>query len=152
MLVVFYDLGTIQNDLFKYAIIACKYEDEWVFVQHKEKQTWEIPGGRRELGEDINDTAKRELQEETGALNFTLYEVCDYSVTKGSTSYGRLFYAEIQELGALPDLEIGQITQMEDLPKTLTYPEIQPLLLQKIKAFIAGRNLIEGAHNKDILK
>ena len=41
---------------------------KWVFCKHKERDTYEVPGGHREAGENILETAKRELQEETGAI------------------------------------------------------------------------------------
>ena len=40
-----------------------------------------MPGGHREAGEDILETAKRELQEETGAIKFEIKPICVYSVT-----------------------------------------------------------------------
>ena len=33
------------------------------FLQHKERDTYEVPGGHREAGENTLETAKRELQE-----------------------------------------------------------------------------------------
>jgi 8-oxo-dGTP diphosphatase len=35
-----------------------KFNGQWLYVRHKERQTWEIPGGHREENENINDTAK----------------------------------------------------------------------------------------------
>ena len=35
---------------------------KWVFCKHKERDTFEVHGGHREFGEDIIETAKRELQ------------------------------------------------------------------------------------------
>ena len=40
-----------------------------------------MPGGHGEAGEDIFETAKRELQEETGAIKFEIKPICVYSVT-----------------------------------------------------------------------
>ena len=39
-----------------------------------------MPGGHREAGEDILETAKRELQEETGAIKFEIKPICVYLV------------------------------------------------------------------------
>ena len=37
-----------------------------------------------------------------------------------------------EELGELPDLEIGEIKLFEGMPENLTYPEIQPILIDRI--------------------
>lgn len=66
--VKFYD--TVDDALLKFAVIISKSNGKWVMCKHKERDTYEVPGGHREEGEDILDTAKRELQEETGAVKF----------------------------------------------------------------------------------
>ena len=68
--VKFYD--TVDAALLKFAVIISKSNGKWVMCKHKERDTYEVPGGHREEGEDILDTAKRELQEETGAVKFNL--------------------------------------------------------------------------------
>mgnify|MGYP003294254995 CR=1 FL=1 len=66
----FYD--QVDDSLLKFAVIITKTDGKWVFCKHKERDTWEVPGGHRESGENINDTAKRELYEETGALEYDI--------------------------------------------------------------------------------
>lgn len=72
MLVNIYDMNTIQDELLKYAVIVCSYKHQIVMVRHKQRTTIEIPGGHRECGESIMVCAKRELWEETGAVNFDI--------------------------------------------------------------------------------
>ena len=112
-----------------FAVIMAHYKDKWIFVRHNERTTLEIPGGRRELGEDILETAKRELFEETGSLKFHLVPLETYTVQfKDSTpsSSGLLCYAEIDELGELPESEIQEISIHEECPRGLTYIKSAP--------------------------
>ena len=69
--VKFYD--TVDDSLLKFAVIISQSNGKWVFCKHKERDTYEAPGGHREVGEDILETAKRELQEETGAMRCIAY-------------------------------------------------------------------------------
>ena len=62
----------VSDELLKFAVIISKTNGKWVFCKHKERETYEVPGGRREVGESILETAKRELVEETGAIDFDM--------------------------------------------------------------------------------
>ena len=55
--VTFYPAGHISDSRLVYAVIAARYEDQWIFCRHKDRQTWEIPGGHREAGECIEEAA-----------------------------------------------------------------------------------------------
>lgn len=144
MIVKFYD--SVDDRLLKFAVIVARQDGKWVFCKHKKRDTYEIPGGHREKNERILETAKRELYEETGAMDFTIKPVCVYSVTGknrvnniGGELYGMLFYAEIKAFGQLPNLEIEKINLFENLPRKLTYPFIQPQLLNKVKSMIFAK-------------
>ena len=55
----------VSDELLQFAVIIAKTNGKWVFCKHRERDTYEVPGGRREAGETILETAKRELREET---------------------------------------------------------------------------------------
>jgi 8-oxo-dGTP diphosphatase len=132
----FYGLNLVEDSKLRFAVIMSRHNGKWIFARHKERVTWEIPGGHREQNEDIESTAARELIEETGAENFTIIPVCIYSVDRGeSESFGQLFYSEISHLGGLPNSEIGEIGLFDDMPENLTYPLIQPYLFKKVEEY-----------------
>ena len=133
MEVKFYETGEVDDALLKFAVIVSRCRGKWIFCKHQERDTWEVPGGHREGNENILDTAKRELFEETGAKAFDLRPVCVYSVEAGSESYGLLCFAEITELGELPGFEIEKIEFFAETPGNLTYPLIQPKLMERIE-------------------
>ena len=39
----FYD--SIDDSMLKFAVIIAKHNGKWVFCKHREKSTWEVPGG-----------------------------------------------------------------------------------------------------------
>ena len=136
MKVKFYN--AIDDKLIKFAVIISKSNGKWVFCKHRERDTYEIPGGHRENGETIDITAKRELQEETGAMEFMISPICVYSVTgrnrvneTGEETYGMLFFADIKEFDDELHSEIEKIVLFDELPSEWTYPSIQPLLIEE---------------------
>ncbi|MBR3953788.1 MAG: NUDIX domain-containing protein [Oscillospiraceae bacterium] len=136
MQVKFYD--EVNDALLKFAVIIAIYNGKLVLCKHKERNTYEIPGGHRENGETIEETAKRELSEETGAVDFVLRPVCVYSVTgknrvneSGEETFGMLFFAEIKTFEHRLHSEMEAIKLFNELPENLTYPDIQPFLLNE---------------------
>lgn len=106
-----------------------------------------MPGGHRENGESINETAKRELKEETGAKNFTIKPICVYSVTGknrvneiGEKTYGMLYFADINSFDDELHGEIEKIVLLNNLPQKWTYPLIQPLLIEEYQKRILNQN------------
>jgi len=115
----------------KYAVIIAKHEGKLLWCRHKDRDTWEVPGGHIEPGETAIEAAARELQEETGATDFTIAPVCWYRLhfnNGGLGSISLLCAAEVHAMGELHS-EIAEIRTFEGVPTDLTYPDIQPYLL-----------------------
>ena len=134
--VQFYD--RVDDRKLKFAVIVTKAQGHWVFCKHRERDTLEVPGGHREPGEDILTTAKRELYEETGAVDFSIRPVCVYSVTAprnfdGEETFGMLFYADVKAFEKELHSEIERIVIRDGLPEAWTYPEIQPHLIREVQ-------------------
>ena len=103
-------------------MIISKAENKWVFCKHKERDTYEIPGGRREEGEAIDEMAKRELYEETGALKYDIKPVCVYSVIgknrvneTGDEVLGMLYFANIKTFESVLYSEMEKVELFDEL-------------------------------------
>ena len=135
--VKFYE--NIADELLKFAVIFAKTQNKYVFCKHRDRDSWEVPGGHRENGENIMETAKRELYEETGALKFDIEPICIYSVTTPDNlnhkkeSFGMLLFADIKCFETELHSEIEKIIITDKFPERWTYPYIQPRLIEEVK-------------------
>ena len=137
--VKFYDKA--EDSLLKFAVIVARAEGKWIFCKHRQRDTYEIPGGHRETGESIFEAACRELREETGAIDFKLTPVCVYSVLGKNSinkndeeeSFGMLFYADVSSFEKELHYEIDTIIISEKLACNWTYPLIQPKLIEETR-------------------
>ena len=128
-----------SDNLLRFAVILAHCGEELVLCRHRDRTTWEFPGGHREADEGIAETAARELREETGARAFELEALCHYAVEDGGEErLGMLFHARIFSFEPELRCEIQEIRRTRTLPDNWTYPEIQPALL----AEAARRGLI----------
>jgi len=59
----------------------------------------------------------------------------------GETRYGKLFFADVMELGQVPDIsEIEEVKLMEGFPEPVTYPDIQPHLFKRVKEYLDSKS------------
>lgn len=119
----------------KYAVIVSQYQGKWVLCQHKQRATWEVPGGHIEPGETPEEAARRELYEESGAKEYDLREIGVYGVKRDEQEdFGMLYFAQIHSFDTLPrDFEMKRVELFDILPENMTYPQIQPYLVKMVQ-------------------
>lgn len=127
-----YDLNSLGD--YKFVVVISEYEGKILLSRHKKRLTWETQGGHIENGETPIEAAKRELYEESGALEFDIEPVFDYWAGDEETGVGAggmVFSAKVYTLGNLPDSEMTEVKLFDTLPAELTYKEITPVLFSK---------------------
>lgn len=135
-----FDLGSLET--YKYVVVLSKYNGKILLSRHKDRTTWETQGGHIEDGETPLDAAKRELYEESGAIDFDIEPLCDYRAWNEDTGHGAngvVFKAIIRELGNIPESEMAEVQTFDSLPNELTYPAITPVLFRYLET---GQNSV----------
>lgn len=131
----FSPLGSQPDAALTFVVVAARCAKEWVFCRHRERSTWECPGGHIEPGESPLEAARRELYEETGAHARSLTPLCLYSVSRdgGEETHGLLCVAEVSAVGELPPgSEMACARFFSSWPEAWTYPDIQPFLFRRL--------------------
>lgn len=121
-----------QNLPITFSVIVSQYQGKWVLCQHKQRTTWEVPGGHIEPRETPEEAARRELYEESGAKEYDLHEIGVYGVKQDEQEdFGMLYFAQIHSFDTLPrDFEMKRVELFDTLPENMTYPQIQPYLVK----------------------
>ena len=124
-----YEVGALKT--YKYVVVLSTCCGKIILSRHKQRTTWETQGGHVEPGETPLQAARRELFEESGAVDYEICALCDYwagDENTGEGATGMVFHAEIKELGPIPDSEMAEVRLFDSLPENLTYPGITPEL------------------------
>ena len=129
--------GSIPPKDLTYVVIGARENDKWIFVRHRERQSWELPAGHIEKNEEAGEAARRELYEETGTTESEMAVLTDYRVSiRGKVLFGRLFFAEVMKRGPLPESEIGEIMVAGESPAPATYPEAHEVFVRLLETHI----------------
>ncbi len=123
-----FELSEINQNEIKFVILLAKYNDKLVIIKNTKRGGWEIPGGNREQGESVEAAARRELYEETGAIQS---ELEPFGIIQWNGSYGMVFYAAITQLTDLLDYEIEEVKFVDQLPAGLNMGELFYLIERK---------------------
>ena len=131
----FFDKGYLSPGPITYVVIGARYRDKWVFVKNRKRAAYEMPAGHVEKGESPEEAAGRELSEESGALKFVYNCINTYSVSddSGNTLWGRLYMAEVSELGNIIDTdEIEGLELLDSIPDNTSFPLVLTALFGKL--------------------
>ena len=132
-----YPLNELQTGGYRYVVVFARYREKWLYCRARERDTFETPGGHIEKGETPIEAARRELYEETGAADFVIRGVFDYSVyTPSEFSNGQVFLAEVSKLGKIPDYEMAEVKLFDTIPDKMRFQEILPVLFEKIRNLV----------------
>ena len=127
-----YPLG--QKAPYKYVVVMSKYQGKILLSRHKDRTTWETQGGHIEPGETPLDAARRELYEESGAVDFDIRPVFDYwAGDENGGASGQVFAAEIDKMGPMPDSEMAEVRTFDEIPPNVTYPAITPEIFASLE-------------------
>ena len=129
-----YPLNSLKS--YKYVVVLSQYGEELMLSRHKARATYETQGGHIEVGESPLDAAKRELYEESGAVDFTIEPLFDYrSGDRISYADGQVFFARVTKLATIPsNSEMREVSFFDHLPSNLTYPDITPVLFEHARS------------------
>lgn len=129
-----YPLGTLAP--YKYVVVMSKYQGKILLSRHRDRSTWETQGGHIELGETPLEAARRELYEESGAVDFDIRPVFDYwAGDENGSATGQVFAAEIRTLGPMPRSEMAEVRAFDRVPPNVTYPAITPEIFASLEDF-----------------
>ena len=119
----------------KYVVVMSFMDGKIMLSRHKARTTWETQGGHIEPGETPLEAAKRELWEESGAVEYTIEPLFDYwAGDDDDWATGVVFRAQIEKLEPISeDSEMAEVRLFEALPDALTYAYISTELFAREK-------------------
>ena len=141
--------GEPPTDIGEIEFVNCvAYQQNHIlFCKWRDSNIWTLPGGRTEPGETVEETAYRELLEETGAT-FKNPEVLCYihCFMFNSEYWGIAYLGEIEALGKPLDLnEISEARLFLHFPENLTKPG--PFANQNRALYLAAMRKLSETKN-----
>lgn len=141
MSIISHQIGEKDDSLLTSVLITVRYQDQWLFVRRNGLDKLDMPEGLRAEGESIEDTARRVLSEQTGAVQYDIFPVCVFSDTETPETCGMLYHAIITEKGEpAADAGIAECILSYPLPRNMTRPPLQQPLFFKVQEWLNLRS------------
>jgi 8-oxo-dGTP diphosphatase len=127
-----------ENDnKIKYVVCCVNTPDGYVWCRKKGFNTWELPGGKVDEGENIYDAVVREIKEETGGIvePYSVVHICEYNIIIDNVKLdrGMLCYVWCDDFEHLDSsFEMEEIMFSKTIPRNLTYPIPHRELFNKV--------------------
>ncbi len=117
---VFYSNLEYEKAVYTITISKSK-NDNYILVKHKERTNFEIPGGKCETTNYL-DEASRELEEETGTTNYEIKYFMSYGVDVDKAfNYTHIYLAKLEDYSVNKNFEMEVVEEFIEIPKKLNY-------------------------------
>ncbi len=117
----------------QHVLVICRYNDQWLLTKHPQRGL-EFPGGKREGKELIQETAIREVFEETGGIVSKLLFIGEYEVKLETESFIKsVFFASVDRLENKKDfLETEGPVLLQSLPSDFSGKEFSFIMKDRV--------------------
>ncbi len=105
----------LDDTLIEKAHAVCMHENKLLLVSHPEWNIWSIPGGTRESGETIDETLRREIQEETNCSVISSVPISYEKIidNEGNFHYRVQYFCQVVPMGAFESDVAGNINKID---------------------------------------
>lgn len=110
-----FNFGVIEDNLIEKVHAICIYKGKLLVVHHPEWNIWGIPGGTREGDETIDETLRREIQEETNCEITSCFPLSYLKVVdeEGNFHYRVHFFCNVKPIAEFEVDPAGNIGKIE---------------------------------------
>lgn len=107
--------GDIEDNLIEKVHAVCMYNNKFLLVNHPEWNIWGIPGGTREKNESLEETLRREIQEETNCnvIKFTPISYDKVIDDVGNFHYRVHYFCKVEPISEFEFDTAGNIDKID---------------------------------------